>query len=63
LLDITVTLEGIAAKIVLIKGLGEGLDEKAIEAVKSWKFKPAKDATGEPVPVRVQVQVTFHLRK
>ncbi len=63
LLDITVTPEGKATKVVLIKGLGEGLDEKAIEAVKSWKFKAAKDVTGEPVAVRVQVQVTFHLSK
>ena len=63
LLDIMVTLEGKATKIILVKGLGNGLDEKAIEAVKSWKFRPAKDATGEPVAVRVQVQVTFHLSK
>jgi periplasmic protein TonB len=63
LLDILVTLEGKATKIIVVKGLGEGLDEKAIEAVKSWKFKPAKDATGTPVAVRTQVHVTFHLGK
>src|SRR5437879_51169 len=63
LLDITVTPEGKATRILLIKGQGEGLDEKAIEAVKSWKLRPAKDATGTPVAVRIQVQVTFHLRK
>jgi TonB family protein len=40
--------------------LGLGLDEKAIEAVKQWRFKPAmKD--GNPVAVRVSVQVNFHL--
>jgi len=62
-LDIEVTLEGKATKILLVKGLGEGLDEKAIEAVKSWEFRPAKDGTGNPVAVRVQVEVTFHLSK
>ncbi len=61
LLDVTVTPEGKAATVTLIKGLGERLDKEAIEAVKSWKFKPAKDAAGEPVTVRVQIEVTFHV--
>jgi periplasmic protein TonB len=40
--------------------LGLGLDEKAIEAVKQWKFEPAmKD--GKPVAVQVNVEVTFRL--
>jgi TonB family protein len=40
--------------------LGLGLDEKAIEAVKQWKFEPAmKD--GRPVAVQINVEVTFHL--
>lgn len=37
-----------------------GLDEKAIEAVKRWKFKPAmKD--GKPVAVAVNIQIVFRL--
>ncbi len=40
--------------------LGLGLDEKAMEAVKTWKFEPAmKD--GKPVAVQISVEVTFHL--
>jgi TonB family protein len=40
--------------------LGLGLDEKAIEAVKTWRFEPAmKD--GKPVAVQISVEVTFHL--
>jgi TonB family protein len=40
--------------------LGLGLDDKAIEAVKQWKFKPAmKD--GKPVAVEVSVEVNFKL--
>jgi TonB family protein len=42
------------------KRLGGGLDEKAIETVKTWKFKPAT-RNGVPVPVRVVVEVAFRL--
>jgi len=42
------------------RSLGMGLDEKALEAVKSWKFEPAlKDNT--PVAVQVAIEVNFHL--
>jgi TonB family protein len=46
ILDAIVTVEGKVTDIRLLRGLGYGLDEKAIEAVKSWKFKPAKDGAG-----------------
>ena len=40
--------------------LGMGLDEKAIEAVRNWKFEPAmKD--GKPVAVQINVEVSFRL--
>lgn len=46
--------------IKVIRGLGFGLDAKALEAVKQWKFQPAlKD--GRPVDVQISVQVEFHL--
>lgn len=52
--------DGLPRDIRVQRTLGLGLDEKAIEAVKKWKFKPAmKD--GKPVAVRVSVQVNFHL--
>ena len=42
------------------RSLGMGLDQKAIEAVKLWKFQPAmKDGT--PVAVQINVEVNFHL--
>ena len=42
------------------RSLGMGLDEKAVEAVKQWKFEPAlKD--GRPVAVQINVEVNFRL--
>jgi len=44
----------------VIRGLGHGLDAKAIEAVQQWRFEPAlKD--GKPVNVQISVEVGFHL--
>lgn len=44
----------------VIKSLGLGLDEKAIEAVNKWKFRPGlKD--GRPVTVAAQIEVNFRL--
>jgi periplasmic protein TonB len=44
----------------VVKPLGLGLDEKAVETVRTWKFKPAQ-RNGTPVPVRVMVEVSFRL--
>src|SRR5258708_2057345 len=44
----------------VVRGLGMGLDSKAIEAVKQWRFQPAlKD--GRPVNVQISVEVGFRL--
>jgi periplasmic protein TonB len=44
----------------VIRSLGLGLDEKAIEAVRQWKFKPGyKD--GKPVTVAATIEVNFRL--
>ena len=44
----------------VVRTLGMGLDEKALEAVRKYKFKPAmKD--GKPVPVMITVEVNFRL--
>jgi TonB family protein len=42
------------------RSLGLGLDEKAIEAVKTWRFEPGKK-DGRPVDVEILVEVGFHL--
>jgi TonB family protein len=44
----------------VVRGLGFGLDAKALEAVKQWKFQPAlKD--GKPVDVQISVNIDFRL--
>jgi TonB family protein len=43
------------------KRLGYGLDQKAIDAVRKWRFEPGKK-DGKPVATYVQVQVNFALR-
>ena len=53
--------DGNAHDIKVTQGLGKGLDEQAIAAVKTWKFEPARK-DGEPVAVEINVEVTFRLR-
>ncbi len=59
-LRIVVDASGQVTDVYVIRPLGMGLDEKAIEAVRTWKFKPAL-RKGVPVPVRVVVEVSFRL--
>jgi len=52
--------QGNPKDIRVVRGLGYGLDAKAIAAVKQWKFHPAmKD--GQPVNVQISVEVGFRL--
>jgi TonB family protein len=52
--------QGRPRDIRVVRGLGFGLDARAIEAVKQWRFQPAmKD--GRPVNVQISVEVGFRL--
>jgi protein TonB len=44
----------------LVRGVGMGLDQKAIEAVKQYRFKPAHE-NGKPVAVQLNVEVDFRI--
>ena len=60
ILWLIVDAEGHPRDIRVVRGLGFGLDTKAIEAVKQWRFEPAlKD--GKPVNVQISVEVGFRL--
>jgi TonB family protein len=53
-----VSPEGRAMNIRVVRGLGLGLDEKAIEAIRKWRFRPGtKD--GSPIPVATTIEVNF----
>ena len=56
-----VTADGRAENISVLQGLGSGLDQKAIDTVKSWRFNPAHNSHGDPVATKVPMHVTFKL--
>ena len=59
-LKLIVGPDGKTYDIKVDRSLGDGLDGKAIEAVRRWRFQPAlKD--GKPVAVAISVEVDFHL--
>ncbi|HTS68044.1 MAG TPA: energy transducer TonB [Terriglobia bacterium] len=60
LLWIVVDAQGNVRNVQVAKALGMGLDEEAVKTVSSWRFKPAL-RQGVPVPVQVQVEVSFRL--
>ena len=61
ILEIVIARDGTVGDVSVRRGLGSGLDERAIEAVRQWKFAPAR-RLGEPVDVIVEVAVEFMLR-
>jgi len=59
-LGLVVGPDGRPRDMKVLRSLGLGLDEKALEAVKNWRFDPAvKD--GKPVSVYISVEVDFRL--
>jgi periplasmic protein TonB len=56
-----ITLDGRVTDIRVLKTPGLGLDEKAVEAVRTWRCKPAIGPNGKPVPTQVPIEVTFRL--
>jgi periplasmic protein TonB len=61
LLRVLVGTDGRAQRIQIIQGLGMGLDERAVEALRGWRFSPARDANKRAVPTWVTVETRFQL--
>jgi TonB family protein len=62
LMEVTVTTEGRVRDIRVLKSLGYGLDEIAVDTVRNWKLRPAVDPDGTQVPARTFIEVSFRLR-
>ena len=60
LVNLWVDTNGNPSHVHVIRGVGMGLDEKAVEAVKQYKFKPAME-NGKPVLVELNVEVNFQI--
>jgi periplasmic protein TonB len=60
-LEIVVRRDGTVGEVTVLQGLGGGLDQRAVNAVRLWRFSPAR-RRGEAVDVIVEVAVEFTLR-
>jgi TonB family protein len=60
-ISLIVDAQGNPQDIRVARVLGMGLDEKAIEAVRQYKFKPAMKDGKIPVAVRTNIEINFHL--
>jgi len=60
LLSVEIDDSGSPVNVQVVRSLGLGLDERAIEAVKQWRFRPAMK-NGQPVAIQITVEVNFRL--
>lgn len=59
-IKLIVDAQGNPQNVTLLSHLGMGLDDKAVEAVRQYRFRPAM-YQGHPVAVQIVVDVDFHL--
>jgi TonB family protein len=60
LINLIVDTNGIPRNVHVLRGVGMGLDETAVAAVKQYTFEPAVE-NGKPVPVQLNVEVNFQV--
>ena len=60
-MEVVVRADGSTGAVRVLQGLGSGLDQRAIDAVRQWRFVPAR-RYGTPVDVLVEIAVEFRLR-
>jgi TonB family protein len=60
-LRVLVAADGKASDIRVVRGVGFGLEERAMQTVRGWKFNPARDANQRPVSAWVTIEAVFRL--
>jgi protein TonB len=60
-LAVLVGPDGRATDVRVVRGLGMGLDERARDAVRVWRFTPGRDAPRHPVATWITIEVIFRL--
>jgi TonB family protein len=58
---VLVGADGRAEQVRIVKGIGLGLDERAAQTIRTWKFVPAYDAARHAVPAWVTIEAIFRL--
>jgi TonB family protein len=59
-LYVEITPEGRANNVKVLRSLGTGLDESAVDGVKQWRFKPG-EKWGQPTTTQATIEVNFRL--
>jgi protein TonB len=57
IVEVTIDVQGIVTETRVLQGLGHGIEEKCVAAVRNWRFRPAM-MDGRPIPS--QQDVYFH---
>lgn len=60
-LRVLVGSDGKASEIRVMRGVGFGLDERAVQSVRNWKFNPARDANQRAIGAWVTIEAVFRL--
>lgn len=61
IVQVVIDETGNVGNISVLKGLPKGLSEAAVEAIRQWKFEPARDEDGQPVAVYYNLTINFKL--
>jgi TonB family protein len=56
-----ISTDGRVLDVRVVKGIGLGLDEKAVATVKTWRFMPAMGPDGRPAAVEQTIELDFRL--
>src|ERR1700689_966419 len=59
IIGLVVSSKGEPKNVHVVRPLGKGVDESAVEAVEQWQFEPARKGN-QPVAVKITVEIRFH---